>query len=161
MFYGVLSIPYLRDMANEICDCIGHGKNRKAVELLVETCAAETHCGQYRDPTPNGAGRGVGQTDEGTFYWLKEKYQDSPIANRIERRFGINLARVTHQELDYNPLLSLIFTRLRYWVVVEPIPFTRAGRAKYWKDHYNTSAGAGDEAHYMKMANALLGESDV
>lgn len=157
MNYGVLSLAYLRDAAYEVADCIGHGKNRMAAPMTLETCAAETQCGEYRDPTPNGAGRGVTQIDEETFYWLQKKYTKSAIAQRIYTRFGIDISRVKHEELDYNPLLALIWCRLRYWVVTEPIPETRAERAVYWKQHYNTVAGKGDVPHYLTAAERCLG----
>lgn len=161
MFYGVISLAYLRDAAYEVADCIGHGANRMAAPMLVETCAAETQCGEYRDPTPNGAGRGATQVDEKTFYWLQKKYGNSAIAKRLIQRFGIDITRVTHPELDYNPLLALIFARLLYWTVTEPIPVTRAGRAAYWKKHYNTSAGKGDEQHFLTAAQRCLGDEHV
>ena len=157
MFYGVISLAYLRDAAYEVADCIGHGANRMAAPMVIETCAAETQCGEYRDPTPNGAGRGVTQIDEGTFNWLQKKYGKSAVAKRVLQRFGIDITRVTHAELDYNPLLALIFARLRYWVVTEPIPVTRAGRAAYWKKHYNTVAGKGDVEHFLTAAERCLG----
>lgn len=158
MFYGVISMAYLRDAAYEVADCIGHGSTRMAAPMMLETSSAETQCGEYRDPTPDGAGRGVTQIDKGTFDWLKKKYGRSAIAVRINSRFGIDINRVTHEELDYNPLLALIWCRLRYWAVTEPIPTTRAGRATYWKKHYNTVAGKGDEKHFLTAAQRCLGD---
>lgn len=157
MYYGVISIDYLRSIAVAVASCIGNGVHGNAALMCMETAAAETRCGQYRDPTPDGAGRGVGQTDEGTFDWLKKKYQTSAIADAIERDFGIRLSRVNHDDLDYNPLLSMIFVRLRYWVVDEPIPRTLAERAAYWKLHYNSSEGKGNEEHYTKQVKHCFG----
>lgn len=155
MFYGVISLAHLKDTATAVVDCIG-GEKLHATAMLLETCAAETGCGAYRDPTPDGAGRGVGQTDLGTFEFLKAKYQDNDIAKRIESRFGIRLSRVNHDDLDYNPLLSLIFVRLRYWMVTQPIPKTLAERAAYWKLHYNSKAGKGTPEHYIKQVQTHL-----
>lgn len=161
MFYGVISLEHLKAATKAVCDCIGHGRNNKAVAMLLETCAAETHCGNYRDPTPNGAGRGVTQIDHGTFDWLKDKYQNSAIAAKLDERFGIDIRRVQHSELDYNPLLALIFARLRYWTVTECIPATRKLRADYWKKYYNTELGKGTAQHYLAMALRHLGERDA
>lgn len=155
-FYGVISLLHLKDIAFEVADCIGHGANQSAALMLLETCAAETGCGDYRDPTPDGAGRGVGQTDADTFGWLKTKFAQSDVAKRIDSRFGIRLSRVNHDDLDYNPLLSLIFVRLRYLVVPDAIPSTVEGRAAYWKQYYNTSAGKGTVEHYQNNVRKYL-----
>ena len=139
-FYGIAHPAQAVAFATRVCDVIGHGSTRKAVPMLLETSATETLVGQYRDDTLYYAGAGICQTDESTFDWLKEKYQDSSIAKRIKEELNIDLRKVSYQELDYSPMLSFIFARLRYWVVEAPIPASVEGRAQYWKDHYNSHA---------------------
>lgn len=149
MFYGLGSKQSLVELAKAVCDCIGHGSTGYGVPLLVETCAAETLMGGAADGTLYAAGAGVAQVDEGTFDWLKDRYQNHSIAQRIKKEFNVDLSRVAYRELDFSPLLSLIFCRLRYWVVPVPIPTTRPERARYWKKHYNTVAGKGTADEYM------------
>lgn len=150
MFYGLANKQNVLDLSKAVCDCIGHGSNGFAVPMLVETCAAETLLGEAIDATLYAAGAGVSQVDEGTFDWLKDKYQHHAIAKKIKRDFNIDLSRIQYRELDFSPLLSLIFCRLRYWTVPEAIPANRKGRAAYWKEHYNTSAGKGTADEYMQ-----------
>ncbi|MDU2830810.1 MAG: hypothetical protein E7C03_10240 [Anaerococcus sp.] len=149
MNYGLIDKPDAVRYAIAVCDVIGHGKNGKAVPLLVETCAAETLLGDYKDPTPTSAGTGLSQVDLGTFEWLRDLYKNSRHAPVLLREFGIDLSRTVYQELRTSPLLAMLFCRLRYLVVPESIPDTREGRASYWKKHYNTAAGKGTPADYL------------
>ncbi|MGL6121993.1 MAG: hypothetical protein ACRC1W_02995 [Shewanella sp.] len=137
--------------ASAVCDALGHGSNKCAAALLVETAAAETLLGEYRDPTERGAGTGLTQVDESTFDWLKQKFANNKTATKaLKDNFNITLSRVNYLELELSPLLAFIFCRLRYRVVTDGIPATRQGRAKYWKDHYNSSAGKGTAEEYIK-----------
>ncbi|MDC5753609.1 hypothetical protein [Vibrio europaeus] len=154
LYYGVLEKQDIKDMAFAVCSAIGHGRHGRAVELLVETCAAETLLAQAKDTTPYYAGAGVAQVDEGTFDWLKDKYQSHKMARDIKRKLGVDLKLVSYNELDFSPLISLIFARLRYWTVADLIPATREGRAKYWKTHYNTSKGKGSPEEYLERCKA-------
>jgi len=146
--YGLVSKPQALEIAQAVCDAIGG--NPLVVDLLIETAAAETLLGEYRDPTPYAAGTGVTQVDEGTFDWLKGRYKGHSIATQIHTAFGVSLSRVSYSELEASPLLSFIFCRLRYYTVPAPIPPDREGRAEYWKRHYNTSAGKGTPSEYLE-----------
>ncbi len=150
MNYGLIDQQDAVRYATAVCDIIGHGKNGQAVALLVETAAAETLIGQYKDPTPTSAGTGLTQTDQGTFEWLRDQYKSSRYAQPLLNEFGIDLNRTVYQELRTSPLLSMLFCRLRYLIVAESIPDTREGRAAYWKKYYNTSAGKGTPADYLE-----------
>ncbi|MFW5407725.1 hypothetical protein B7L51_003730 [Pectobacterium brasiliense] len=149
MNYGLINKRDAIIYARAVCDVIGHGKNNKAVELLVETAAAETLLGDFKDPTPNGAGTGLTQVDFGTFEWLRTKYMGTTIAARLLSTFGFDLSKTVYQQLRFSPLVSMIFCRLRYQAVPTIIPSTREGRADYWKRNYNTSAGKGTPAEYL------------
>ena len=154
LHYGVLEKRNIKDMASAVCSAIGHGHHGRAVELLVETCAAETQLAETKDTTLYSAGAGVAQVDEGTFNWLKDKYKSHRLARDIKRKLGVDLKLVSYRELDFSPLISLIFARLRYWTVSEQIPATQEARAKYWKDHYNTSKGKGSPEEYLERCKA-------
>ena len=166
MYYGLVSEQQAHDLANSVAKVLGHGKNRNAYDICIETACAESQLGYFKDNTPDGAGRGATQVDAGTFYWLKEKaLEKAPGAcmrykrswyKKILTEFGIDLKRVEHSDLDYNPLLSFIFTRLRYIVVSQPIPKTRKERAQYWKTYYNSRLGKGTVEHYLTACDQLL-----
>lgn len=163
MNYGLINKQDAVSYATAICDLIGHGKNNAAVPLCVETAAAETLLGDFKDPTPTSAGTGLTQVDFGTFEWLREKYRNSRYAPLLLSKFGIDLSRTVYQELRTSPLMAMLFCRLRYLTVSESIPDTREGRAEYWKKHYNTVAGKGTPADYIEKCrradvDALFGQ---
>lgn len=149
IYYGLTDKAQAIAYAQAVCDVLGHGVNGCAVQLLVETAAAETLLGQFRDPSPYSAGTGLTQVDFGTFRWLQHKYQNHAKGKAILNAFGIYLERVSYQELEISPLLSFIFCRLRYCVVPSSIPDTQSKRAKYWKRFYNSSMGKGTAIEYL------------
>lgn len=134
MNYGLVSKQDARLYAEAVCDVIGHGKANAAVLLCVETAAAETLLGDYKDPTPTSAGTGLTQVDLGTFEWLRDKYKNSRYAPVLLNQFGIDLSRTVYAELRTSPLMAMLFCRLRYLAVSESIPATREARAAYWKN---------------------------
>lgn len=155
-YYGVADPISVVTLAQRVCNALGHGSSNQAKPLLIETCAAETVLGTYKDPTERYAGAGLTQVDESTFDWLKAKYQDRPeVANALYDEFGFTLSKVKYLELELSPLLALVFARLRYRTVPEAIPGTVEGRAEYWKKHYNSSAGKGTVEHYIEQASKL------
>lgn len=137
MFYGLVNQRQLVDYAVAVCDVIGHSTGF-AVHMCVETCAAETLLGSFRDPTVYSAGTGVAQVDRSTFDWLKDAYDDHRHGKAIAEKFGIHLKKVRYEELETSPLLAMIFCRLRYYAAKGSIPETREGRALYWKKWYNS-----------------------
>ncbi len=154
MYYGLSSKHQLVELAQCVCEAIGYGTNGHGVRMLVETCAAETLLGKAKDNTLYGAGAGVSQVDKGTFVWLQEKFMKRSVASKILKEFNINLGLVQYNELDFSPLLSLIFCRLRYMTVSEKIPATQALRAEYWKKHYNSSLGKGTPQEYLERCDS-------
>lgn len=154
--YGLVKPQHALDIAIAVCDCLGHGKNGVAVELLMETCAAETGLCTVTDTNIYSHGVGANQVDKSTFDWLKAKYAKSYTAKKIRQDFGIELGLVQYAELAFNPLLSFIFARLRYLPYPEQIPAKRIKRASYWKRLYNSNLGKGSVEHYMSMCECSL-----
>lgn len=150
VFYGVTSKSALFEAVSAVCDVMSNGT---AKQLLMETAAAETLCGEYPDPTIYGAGTGVMQVDKGTFEWLKEKYSTRPVAKKLLDNMNIDVAKVQYCELENSPVLSAVWARFRYMATPEAIPETLEERAKFWKKHYNTSQGKGTEAHYIDKSD--------
>jgi len=139
----------LKHIAVEVCHCLGNGSNQSAVKLLLETAGVETGKGTVRDNTRE-AGMGITQFDWIGFKDVLDRTRQKD-KDKILRYFDINIDWVKWEELRYNPLLAIIFTRLKYKLIPEAIPNTLKGRAKYWKIHYNTEAGKGDIEHYLEM----------
>lgn len=153
--YGLVNPNQAREYASAVCDVLGHGERGGATIMLLETAAQETHVGRYRDPTPNGAGRGLCQVDEIAFVDVVARSRDKNLG-LISQAFGIDMAMVQHRDLDFSPLLSFIVCRLFYMLIPEPFPLDLAGRAQYWKTHYNTKLGKGTVDEYIHNVKRFL-----
>ena len=148
MNYGVINLKRIDEDAQMICDCVGHGLYETAKEMIIETAIAETGLGQIEDKTV-GAGMGLTQFDEMPFNDIKTRTMK--LRPQIQKYLKIDISLVNWDDLRFNPFLSLLFTRLHYWLKGDPIPATIEERAKYWKLHYNTKAGKGTVEHYLEM----------
>ena len=152
--YGYLG--NLKQQAKDIVDCLGGGD--KAISLLLETAAVETHAGVIKDRTIY-AGMGLTQFDKLPFYNIKKR--GMRFRKKILKCFGIDISLVKWEHLRYNPFLSLLFTRIYYLLIRESIPQTEEKRAKYWKKYYNSYLGKGTIAHYLDSIKYVLDKDKV
>lgn len=134
---------------------LGHGANNRAVNLLLETAAAETCLGTYEDPTPGSAGMGLCQIDYIGYIDIQRRTRPH-IVKLIKQKLGYDILNVMHVDLINDPKLSFIFCRLHYRLRPEDIPLTLRGRAEYWKQFYNSMAGKGTVQHFLDNAGAYL-----
>lgn len=148
MNYGLTNKLYLKECIEKVCDCLGYGANNNADELILETAGVETRFGKATDGTI-GAGMGITQIDKMPFGDIQNRVKNSD-REKIKKEMGIDLDLIGWEHLRYNPLLCVLFTRLKYKKIPEEIPTNLEGRAFYWKDHYNTKAGKGTVEHYIK-----------
>jgi hypothetical protein len=155
IYYGLARSGQAFDFIRAACDVLGHGRGGAADLLLVETAMQETKLGTYRDPTPNGAGRGLFQCDEIAFIDVQKRAKAVDVYN-VEQYFGFDLRDLRHDHLDLCPMAAAVFARLHYKLIPEEIPATVEGRAAYWKKYYNTSAGKGTELEYIKNAYRVV-----
>jgi len=139
----------LKHIAVEVCHCLGNGSNNTAVKLLIETAGAETGKGTINDRTKL-AGMGITQFDWIGFTDVLDRTRKKD-REKILEYFDINIDWVRWEDLRYNPLLAMIFTRLKYKLIPEAIPSDIKARAYYWKVYYNTEAGKGTISHYLEM----------
>lgn len=111
-----------------------------AVNLLLGTAAQESSFGTYMRQV-RGPAIGAFQIEPATFNWLKEKYsKDHPHFNEVDA-----------DDLEWDLALAIIFARLRYRVVPAPLPAADDvhALAAYWKQYYNTPAGAGKVEEFV------------
>lgn len=157
VYYGLISQSHLVDVCCFVANLIPGANAMATFHLLLETAAAETQLGTFKDPTPEGAGAGAFQIDADTFDWIQAKNLNSRLSQAIEAATGIVIAKVQYIELRNNPLLCALFCRLRYAVITEAIPTTLEGRAAYWKKFYNTydKSAKGTVEGYIKKAAAI------
>jgi hypothetical protein len=116
----------------------------------METAAAETDMGNAVDKSW-GVGVGLMQFDPIGFDDVKAR-TNATIKRRVKEAFGVDIDRVTLGDLRWSPLLSVLFARLKYRLIPDPIPLSVIGRAEYWKKYYNSYAGAGTVQHYIEAA---------
>lgn len=107
-----------------------------AVDLLMGTCAQESHLGEYRKQIGGGPALGIMQIEPRTFV-------------DIQRRRGHKypyLLQYVAEDLESNDELSILVALLKYLDTPEPLP--RIGdvtaQARYWFKYYN-GGGKGHE----------------
>lgn len=154
MYYGLCKGIDIDVIAQEVCECLGHGIFENAHLLILETAGAETHRGYIEDKTTY-AGMGLCQFDKMPFYDVKSRTSDK-TKRRVYEYFGVDISLVEWEDLRYNPFLSLLFCRLKYLLVPAPIPQTFEERAAYWKKWYNSELGKGTVAHYIKANESFM-----
>ena len=159
MLYGLTSEMNLVNMAIRVCDVFGHGRHRKAVNLLLETTAAETQFGTYPDTTKN-SGHGIDQFDRNGFVDTQTRTRRSN-KHKVKAEFGYDIDAAVVTDLDNDPMLSLIFCRLKYKLRPEDIPADFVSRAAYWKRFYNSTAGKGTIEHYLHSAETHIYEENL
>ena len=153
LHYGLISRNQALETAIAVNTAISKDSGTNGVAMILETACAETLLGQLKDPTSYAAGSSLCQIDRGTFDWLQDKYADKLVSQRIKSAFGIVLADVQYREIELNPLLAMIWCRLRYLTLIKPIPATTEKRAEMWKTYYNTASGAGTVGGYITKCN--------
>lgn len=147
ILYGVWNDEHLEDVINKVVSVIGGGENAK--KLLWETATAESERGTYPVYNPfRDYGLGVMQFDKVGFLDTKERTSQAN-KDKIKKAFGYDINQVKYEDLRFSVELSVIFARLKYWLVPSPIPSTLQGRAEYWKTWYNSEYGAGTPHKYI------------
>lgn len=149
--YGLVYPGQARDYVETVCDLLGNGVGGYAVDMLLETAAAETHTGLFRDPTPGGAGRGLFQCDRIAFEDVQVRAPRSDM-DKVLVEFGIDVLSAEHRDLDFSPLLATIVCRLFYKRIPEAFPSSMTERANYWKRYYNTALGKGTPEQYIEKS---------
>lgn len=157
-FYGSVDKETIEKITDQVCNVLGHGKNKTAKKLILGTIAQETHMGLYRDPTPFIAGAGLCQFDKIGFDDVKARTREHHKV-AIEEEFGINIDKVDYSMLEYNAVLSIIFCRLKYKLIAEPIPIYLHEIAAYWKKYYNTILGKGSADEFVENYTRFVNKS--
>jgi hypothetical protein len=159
-YYGLKDAGHAKEIAQQVCEVLGHGKNLCAQNLLLETACVETNLGTYKDPTPNDAGFGLTQGDA---IGVKDVTRRTRQKHRISifNTFGFDIRELEAKDLKNCPIRAFVFTRCFYLLISEEIPAFLAGRARYWKKYYNTKLGKGTKKKYIEKAKLYLYEADV
>ncbi len=128
------------------------GMDSPAAEaLLLGTAAQESGLGCYLRQVGGGPALGVFQMEPATYrdIWSRFVATRPEIAGRLASRWP----QTPEPEAMVTDLfLAAVMCRLHYRRVTAPLPEADdiAGLAAYWKRHYNTPAGAGSEAEFLR-----------
>lgn len=126
-----------------------------ATVLLLGTCAQESDMGKYIVQQKIGYKGGIG-----VFQMQKNAYDDvwdRAIASSVTMRAKVRLllgyeGKPPAERMASDLALASVMARLYYWLVKEPLPTSTniEAMARYWKQYYNTSLGAGTEKEFME-----------
>ena len=131
-----------------------------AEELLVATCAQESHMGTYRKQI-GGPALGIFQMEPATFNDIQGNYlrYHHELAMRINT-LGSNgmLHDPSAWELVDNDPLAIAMARVQYLRApgVLPDPLDLKGLWLYYKAHYNTPAGAATIEQFYRNYKTLV-----
>ena len=124
--------------------------SESAVDLLMLTCAQESHMGYYIEQIDGGPAKGIFQMESTTHddLWGYVRRKGDDFADKVFRYES----RSPQWDLKLNIAYQIAMARIHYWRVPVAIPardqfiknkeYIRA-LAEYWKKHYNTHLGAG------------------
>lgn len=154
-YYGSIDKENITKIISKVCSVLGNGNNNNAHKLILGTISQETHMGTYKDSSPWKGGRGLCQFDKIAFEDVKARCRKKD-RELIEMHFGINIKKINFDMLEYNPLISIIFCRLKYKMIPKEIPTSLIDQAKYWKKYYNTNLGKGEIQNYINNYQRYL-----
>lgn len=146
MNYGLKNKSDIAVFSRRIVGVFGGGYN--ATRALIEVAAAETLSGTFPDAGRTDWGVGLTQFDQIGFDDVVARTRPKN-KRRLLDMLGYDLDKIKLADLATDPMLALIMVRLKYMLITEEIPDTVEGRARYWKQHFNTEAGKGTVQGYI------------
>lgn len=153
--YNLKSIPEAKDIVRRVVKALGGGE--AVYSIMIEISCAETLCGTYPDSHPNKWGVGLCQHDQINIDDIQLEGEQRHF-DIVKKEFGYDIPTIQLKDLAKDPLLSFICCRLSLKRIPEAIPDDLIGRAHYWKEYYNTTAGDGTVEHYLESVAECLGE---
>lgn len=145
--------------------------SKAAEELLLGTCAAESHYGKYVVQMGGGPARGIMQIEAATctdvfnnYLIYREELLEEVLKLVIcDLTFNWNDKKAVEHELQINHKFSIIIARLCYYRAPAKLPKEDDldGLAKYWKKYYNTELGKGTVKHFKTCYNNFVKYDEV
>ena len=119
----------------------------------------ESRDGEHPDTFREGYHGGIWQVDKGGFAATQDTNSHRKLKRRfdeIQEKFGLDWTTVRYEKLR-EPLYSALAARLYLVTKEPPIPLSSEieKQAQYWKDHYNTPAGAGTVQDFIDRVKEL------
>ena len=130
-------------------------KNTKnAAEFIYEITNTESNNFMYSTQMNNGPAKGEIQMEMLTYYDIVDnylKYRDD-LMRCYDKLKNPNFPDEWNLRTDKK--LQYFMCRCFILRIPEAIPDTKEGRAKQWKEYYNTKKGKGTIKHYLKLNKA-------
>lgn len=128
-----------------------------AVELLMGTCAQESHLGKYRRQIGGGPALGIFQMEPATFTDIHMNFLrfKPELLKKVMKAAGVTALRAS--DLVDNDSLAVCMARVHYLRVKEALPADLPGWAGYWKRYYNTPLGKGKESEFVENYKKYVG----
>jgi len=125
-----------------------------AENLLVGTAIQESRGGTYLKQIGGGPAVGLYQIEPATAFDVLKRYlvDIAPFVNATH--FDISKASDSEimRRIMVDPVVSTAVCRIKYHMIPKPLPDADdlPGLGAYWKQYYNTPAGAGTVEEFIK-----------
>lgn len=128
------------------------GKYRPEVaQLLMGTCAQESHMGKYLQQLGGGPAAGIFQMERPAYIdnWDNYLAYKSELAAQIRTEFSFG--KLSYDQIRTNLLFAAVMCRVDYKRESRAIPKFNdvEGHARYWKEYWNSMKGKGTVVEYM------------
>lgn len=153
-YYGVPVIgkdQIIDGLIYYVCGVLGNGKNNNAYIMIRETIMSETLYAEAKDYSIE-YGEGLGQFDKIAFEDVRKR-ANLKHKKIIKECTNLDIEECNYEDLRKNPLLSVVFIRLKYLLIPETIPLNAIDRYNYYKKYYNTLSGKATLDHFLKANN--------
>lgn len=132
--------------------------SKPAVQLLLGTCAQESHMGEYIHQQ-GGPALGIYQMEPATHadIWANFILHRDDLAGRLWNYLPDHSRCPDPRHLMWNLPYATAMCRLHYYRVSAPIPNNLIDQAAYYKKHYNTAGGAASESGYIGNYQRFVG----
>jgi len=150
------------EATNEAIDlAVKYGPDKETAKVFLNEIAnVESQYGNAPNTFGKSDSKGHFQIDEIAFDEIQRRLRSDEEGQTLRdynEKFmednGLDLRDISYDELDGRGL-SAIFARLYLMRFTDKLPTNLRARAKYWKNNYNTEAGAGSVRRYIQVVKA-------
>lgn len=150
------------EATNEAIDlAVKYGPDKETAKIFLNEIAnVESQYGNAPNTFGKSDSKGHFQIDEIAFDEIQRRLRSDEEGQTLRdynEKFmednGLDLRDISYDELDGRGL-SAIFARLYLMRFTDKLPTNLRARAKYWKNNYNTKAGAGSVRRYIQVVKA-------
>ena len=150
------------EATNEAIDlAVKYGPDKETAKVFLNEIAnVESQYGNAPNTFGKSDSKGHFQIDEIAFDEIQRRLRSDEEGQTLRdynEKFmednGLDLRDISYDELDGRGL-SAIFARLYLMRFTDKLPTNLRARANYWKNNYNTKAGAGSVRRYIEVVKA-------